>query len=281
MCKRTIRTNTRLILALALFIAGILPADAFAQRRKEVKWKKVNLLIYTRNGKGYVHDNIPAAVQAIKDLGVKKGFHTEVSDDPAVFTEDNLKKYQALVFTSTNNNVFDNDTQKVAFMRYVQAGGGFVGIHSVTGTERKWDWFKRLVGGTFVRHAKFQKFSELIVDKNHPSTASLPEHWENEDECYYITTINPDLHVLVAHDLTTVEDKEKPEIYGNTFPSVWCHEFDGGRQWYTALGHSAAKYSDPVFMQHILGGIEWVVQGRRKLDYSKAHAKSPNDPLPY
>ncbi len=281
MYKRTIRTNTRLILALALFIAGILPADAFAQRRKEVKWKKVNLLIYTRNGKGYVHDNIPAAVQAIKDLGVKKGFHTEVSDDPAVFTEDNLKKYQALVFTSTNNNVFDNDTQKVAFMRYVQAGGGFVGIHSVTGTERKWDWFKRLVGGTFVRHAKFQKFSERIVDKNHPSTASLPEHWENEDECYYITTINPDLHVLVAHDLTTVEDKEKPEIYGSTFPSVWCHEFDGGRQWYTALGHSAAKYSDPVFMQHILGGIEWVVQGNRKLDYSKAHAKSPNDPLPY
>ena len=67
----------------------------------------------------------------------------------------------------------------------------------------------------------------------------------------------------------------------HTFPSVWCHEFDGGRQWYTALGHSAAKYSDPVFMQHILGGIEWVVQGNRKLDYSKAHAKSPNDPLPY
>jgi uncharacterized protein len=281
MYKRTIRTNIRLILALALFIAGLLPGDAFAQRRKEVKWKKVNLLIYTRNGKGYVHDNIPAAVQAIKDLGVKKGFHTVVSDDPTVFTEDNLKKYQALVFTSTNNDVFDNDTQKVAFMRYVQAGGGFVGIHSVTGTERKWDWFKRLVGGTFVRHAKFQKFSEVIVDRNHPSTAALPEHWENEDECYYITTINPDLHVLVAHDLTTVEDKEKPELYGNTFPSVWCHEFDGGRQWYTALGHSAAKYSDPVFMQHILGGIEWVVQGNGKLDYSKAHAKSPNDPLPY
>jgi hypothetical protein len=156
-----------------------------------------------------------------------------------------------------------------------------VGIHSVTGTERNWDWFKRLAGGTFVRHAKFQKFKQLIVDSTHPSTNFLPRNWENEDECYYIKTINPDLHVLLAHDLNSVTDEDKPVIYGNTFPSAWCHQFDGGRQWYTSLGHDDKMYSDELFLKHIMGGIEWTVNGNQPLDYSKARATSPNDPLPY
>lgn len=268
----------KLLLAVFLFCSCSVSRNS---GNEKVDWHNINVLVYTKNGKGYVHDNIPAAVASIREMGAQHGFNVEVSDDPAIFTEENLKKYNALIFTSTNNDVFDTEAQKVAFMRYTQAGGGFVGIHSVTGTERKWDWFKRLVGGTFVRHAPMQKFKQLIVDKNHLSTSFLPEHWENEDECYYITTINPDIHVLLAHDLSTVNDKAKPDIYGNSFPSAWCHEFDGGRQWYTALGHRGAMYSDPLFRKHILGGIQWVVQGNRKLDYSKATATTPDAPLPY
>jgi type 1 glutamine amidotransferase len=273
--SRSIKTVLVLLIAVFSF-SGI----AYAQKTN-VKWNKVRVLVYTKNGKGYVHDNIPSAVACVQQLGKQNGFAVDTSSDPAVFTDDNLKKYNALVFTSTNNETFDTDAQKVAFMRYTQAGGGFVGVHSVTGSERKWEWFKRLVGGTFVRHAKFQKFQQVIVDKTHPSSNFLPEHWTNEDECYYITTINPDIHVILAHDLTTVDDKDKPLLYGNSFPSVWCHEFDGGRQWYTALGHPKTLYADPLFMKHILGGIQWVVQGNKSLDYSKAHAKSPEDPLPY
>lgn len=248
---------------------------------KTVTWKNVNVLVYTKNGTGYVHNNIPAAVRSIQEMGAENGFKVDVADTSLVFTEDNLKKYNVLIFASTNNEVFDTDAHKVAFMRYVQAGGGFVGIHSVTGTERKWPWFKRLIGGTFVRHAKHQKFKEIIIDPTHPSTDFLPTHWERDDECYYIAEINPDIHVLAVHDLSTVEDKDKPVIYGNVFPSVWSHEFDGGRQWYTALGHDSVTYKEPVFRKHILGGLQWVVAGQKPLDYSKAHAVSPNDPLPY
>lgn len=251
------------------------------QGNQEVQWNKVRVLIYTKNGKGYVHDNIPSAVASIQQMAKENGFRADVSDDPGSFTEENLKNYNTVIFTSTNNDVFDTDAQKVAFMRYTQAGGGFVGIHSVTGTERKWDWFIRLVGGTFVRHAKMQPFKQLIVDKTNPSTNFLPENWENNDECYYIKTINPDIHVLMVHDLTTVDDKDKPVLYGDVFPSVWCHEFDGGRQWYTALGHRKEMYQDELFRKHILGGIQWVVQGNRSLDYSKARATTPLDSLPY
>lgn len=262
-----------LILLTSCSVAKNRPASA-------QNWNNIRVLVYTKNGKGYVHQNIPAAVKSIREMGSGSGFAVDVSDDPSVFTDDNLKKYNALIFTSTNNDVFDNDQQRLALRRYTQAGGGFVGIHSATGTERNWEWFKRLVGGTFVRHAKFQKFGQVIIDKNHPSTSFLPEHWENADECYYITTINPDLHVLLAHDLTTVDDPEKPAIYGNSYPSAWCHTFDGGRQWYTALGHDSTMYSDQLFRRHILGGIEWVVKDS-KLDYSKATAQSANEKLPY
>jgi type 1 glutamine amidotransferase len=248
---------------------------------KPVSWKNVHVLVYTKNGTGYIHDNIPAAVRSIQEMGAQNGFKVDVADTSLVFTEENLKKYNALIFTSTNNDVFDTDAHKVAFMRYIQAGGGFVGIHSVTGTERKWAWFKRLVGGTFVRHAKHQKFTEIIIDSKNPSTNFLPRHWEQNDECYYIAEINPDIHVLVVHDLTTVEDKDQPVTYGTVFPSVWCHEFDGGREWYTALGHDSASYKDPIFRKHILGGLQWVVEGEHPLDYSRAHAVSPADPLPY
>ena len=113
------------------------------------------MLVYTKNGKGYVHDNIPSAVKAIQQLGRENRFKVDVSDDPAVFTETNLKKYTFLLFPSTNNDVFDTDEQRVAFRRYMEAGGGFVGLHSVTGTERNWKWFKMMVGGTFLWHRQF------------------------------------------------------------------------------------------------------------------------------
>lgn len=267
----------------ALLFTGIFLSCSVTKHTGEgsVNWKKIRVLVYTKNGKGYVHDNIPSAVACIKRLGAAHGFSVDVSDNPADFTDNNLKKYNALIFTSTNNEVFDNDSQKVAMMHYIEAGGGFVGIHSVTGTERHWPWFIRMMGGTFVRHAKHQRFREIIVDTLHPSTSFLPRVWECNDECYYVTDINPDIHVLAVHDLTSVNDKDKPDIFGNVFPSVWCHEFDGGREWYTALGHDSATYSHPDFERHILGGIQWVIGKNKPLDYSKAHAKTPDDPLPY
>ena len=246
-----------------------------------VNWAKIKVLVYTKNGKGYIHDNIPSAVACIQRLGKQNGFSVDVSDNPEDFNDANLKKYNALIFTSTNNEVFDNDAQKVAMMRYIQAGGGFVAIHSVTGTERNWQWFKRLVGGTFVRHAKHQEFQEIIVDTTNISTSFLPRHWDVSDECYYTTDINPDIHVLTVHDLNTVTDDNKLTVYGAVFPSTWCHEFDGGREWYTALGHDGPRYSDPVFEKFIMGGIRWVIGKNQPLDYSKAHAQSPDDPLPY
>lgn len=137
--------------------------------RESVNWKKVKVLVYTKNGSGYVHDNIPSAVECILRLGKQQGFAVDTSSNPTVMTEGNLQQYTLLIFPSTNNDVFDTDAQRLAFRRYIEAGGGFVGIHSVTGTERNWQWFKMMLGGTFSWHAKFQKFTAKVLDLNIPA----------------------------------------------------------------------------------------------------------------
>ena len=100
--------------------------------------------------------------------------------------------------------MFDTDQQRLAFRRYIEAGGGFVGVHSVTGTERNWKWFKMMLGGTFSWHAKFQKFSVRVIDPSHPSVQGLPKVWEKEDECYFAKELYPGPKTLMAHDITTL-----------------------------------------------------------------------------
>lgn len=256
--------------------------------QKKVNWKKVHVLVYTKNGKGYVHDNIPSAVSCIQKLGSQHGFKVDTSSAPSVMTEDNLKKYTLIIFPSTNNDVFDTDEQRLAFRRYIEAGGGFVGIHSVTGTERNWKWFKMMLGGTFAWHAKFQKFTVKVLDPTHESMQGLPKVWEKEDECYFAKELYPGPKVLLAHDITSlnVSDTTQKNLvtknaqgYVELYPAAWAYNFDGGQTWVTTLGHDKKDYSDPVYVQHILQGIRYVAGQVKPLNFSKAYATSRDTPV--
>jgi type 1 glutamine amidotransferase len=221
------------------------------------------VLIYTKNGEGYVHENIAASVAALEKICAAEGILTDVSDLPSVFTPENLAQYDAIVFSNSNNKGFDNEAQKKAFQEYIRGGGGFAAIHSSNATARDWPWYWAMVGGKFIRHAPHQEFDVLVTDPDHPSTAHLPTRWTIEDECYYSFQLNPDIHVLLSADMTTIEDEGKDEYPGETFgqqfPLCWCHEFEGGRQWYTALGHDPWFYEDPLFVDHLKGGLLWIL----------------------
>ncbi len=224
------------------------------------------ILVYTRNqaGKGlYVHDNIAASVAAIRKLGAENGFGVDVSDDPAVFADQSLKSYKALVFDNTNNEIFDTDAQKAAFQRYIRSGGGFVGIHSASGSMRQWPWFWTMLGGKFKRHARLQPFTVSVLDPQDPSTVHLPASFRWTDEFYYLDNLAPDLHVLLAGDPAALDDPAKNDYpgarFGHRAPLAWRHQFDGGREWYIALGHKPEHYSDPKLTRLILGGIVWAM----------------------
>jgi type 1 glutamine amidotransferase len=242
----------------------------------EAQMKKMRVLVYTKNGAGYVHDNIPSAVACFQALSKEHKFPLDVSDDPAVFTEANLAKYQALVFTSTNNDVFATDAQRLAFRHYIEAGGGFVGVHSVTGTERNWPWFKMMVGETFSWHAKFQPFRILRIDSSHPSMKGVPQRWEKQDECYFGKELYPGIQVLMMHDLSSLDAKQADLInqhrglYKDYFPAVWTQKFQGGHVWVTTLGHDKSNYQDPTYQNHLWQGLNFVLDSVRNIDFSKA-----------
>ena len=243
------------------------------------------ILVYTKNGKGYVHDNIASAVNCIQNLGKQNNFKVDVSDDPNVFTEANLKKYQLLIFTSTNNDVFNNDEQRVQFRRYIEAGGGFVGVHSVTGTERNWTWFKMMLGETFSWHAKFQKFSIKNLAPSHPSMKGVPSLWTKEDECYFGKELYPGIQVLMAHDLSSLDTTQKEMIvqnagsFANYYPAVWYQHFEGGNIWVTALGHAKENYQEPTYINHLLQGIKYIANQYNGLNYKNAIAVTRDDQL--
>ena len=254
--KRSVRSLAYFGLA-GLLLGGV--AEAWAAERK--------VLVYTRNfvtnGTGYVHDNIQASVEAIKNMGAESGFAVEVSDDPKIFTDATLKPFSALIFSNSNNEAFEDDAQRGAFKRYIQGGGGFAGIHSASGSERDWPYFWSVLGGKFVRHPRFQKFVVRVADPKHPATVNLPKTFEWEDECYYTDHLNADIHPLLVTDPSKLDDPQKAtypgDRFGDALPLAWYQKFGGGREFYCALGHSKEAYANPILYKHLLGGILWIL----------------------
>lgn len=225
------------------------------------------VMVFTKTGR-YHHESIPAGVKAIEKLGSENNFKVYATADSNHFTDDNLKKYAAIIFCNTSGNVLSLQ-QKAAMERFVQAGGGFVGIHCASSTEKEWLWYTRLVGAIFTGHPEPQPGTIDVVDRSHPSTKQLPARWAWRDEWYNFKNIQPDLHVLLKADETTYKGGNN----GPNHPLAWWHDFDGGRSFYTALGHFDEAYVNPLYVQHLREGILYAIGDKVVLNYSKAKSK--------
>jgi uncharacterized protein len=204
---------------------------------------------------GFRHASIPAALDAIDELGAANGFTVDRSEDAADFTDANLANYNAIVFVSTTGD-FLNDEQQAALQQYIRGGGGYAGIHAAADAEYDWAWYGQLTGAYFDRHPAIQQATIKVEDKNHPSTAHLGDTWVRTDEWYDFRT-NPrgSVNVLMTVDESTYTGGGM----GADHPIAWYHAFDGGRAWYTALGHTDTSYAEPDFRQHLLGGIQYAI----------------------
>ena len=216
------------------------------------KQEKIRVLIFSKTN-GFRHSSIPVGIAAIKKLGAENGFDVDATEDSTMFNTNNLKKYAAVIFLSTTGKVLGTPEEK-ALQDYIHNGGGFMGIHAATDCEYKWQWYGDLVGGYFKSHPKQQMAKFMVVDKNHPATKDLPDVWERFDELYNFKYLNPNLKVLIKIDEHSYTGGEN----GDNHPMAWYHEFEGGRAFYTELGHTEESYSEPLYLKHILGGIRWV-----------------------
>ncbi|MEX2368074.1 MAG: ThuA domain-containing protein, partial [Balneolaceae bacterium] len=232
--------------------------------------EKPRVLVFSKTA-GFYHNSIPDGIEAIQKLGDENGFEVDTTKNAGMFTEENLKGYSAVIFLSTTGDVL-NHYQEAEFERYIQAGGGYVGIHAAADTEYQWGWYGRLVGGYFADHPgindphpNVQEGTLEVEDKNHPSTEFLPDQWTRTDEWYSYKNFNEDVNVLMTID----EASYQGGLDMGYHPMAWYHEYDGGRAFYTAGGHTSESYSEDLFLQHLLAGIQYAIDDNRR-DYSQA-----------
>jgi len=213
----------------------------------------LDVLVFSKTAE-YRHDSIPDGIRAIEALGEKLGWSVEATEDASSFADDHLARFDVVVFLMTTGDVLD-ESEQAAFERFVQSGKGYVGIHAASDTEYDWPWYGELVGAYFKSHPEIQEATYKVEDRSHPATRHLPERWTRVDEHYnFDHNPRPDVHVLISLDESSYEVGE--DAMGD-HPAAWIHEVDGGRAFYTALGHTKESYADEVFLRHLEGAITW------------------------
>ena len=234
-----------------LIVFSVLGGPASRIAEAESTQPQFAVLVFSKTT-GFRHDSIADGIAAIKTLGADHGFSVDSTEDAARFTDAALARYKVVVFLSTTGDILD-DGQKAAFERYIRSGGGFAGIHSASDTEYQWAWYGRLVGAYFASHPEIQRATVRIEDLGHASTEDLPQIWERTDEWYNFRS-NPRgaVHVLATLDEATYSGGKM----GPDHPIAWCQMIDGGRSWYTAMGHTKESYAEPLYRLHLVGGIE-------------------------
>ncbi len=248
--------------ALFLFMQGHsigAPSDQHLETATATNNRATNgmpmILVFSKTA-GFRHASIADGIVAIRKLAAEHNVHADFTEDATAFTTANLARYRAVVFLSTTGTILDSE-QKAAFEHYIHAGGGYAGIHSATDTEYSWAWYGRLVGTFFKSHPQVTRATLHVEDHKHPSTVMLPEKWERVDEWYnFRTNPRPGVHVLLTLDETTYKGGEM----GQDHPIAWYHDFEGGRAWYTALGHTPESYREPLFVAHLWGGIAYAAR---------------------
>ncbi len=245
------------IAALAAGLAVLIPIVPAAQA--PAAEPAFSVLVFSKTA-AFRHSSIPDGIAAIEKLGAEHNFAVDATEDATVFNDANLAQYDSVIWLMTTGDVL-NDAQQDAFERYIQAGGGYVGIHSASDTEYDWSWYGGLVGAYFRDHPAIQQATVNVAGQNTAATRGLPDDWVRTDEWYNFRT-NPRRHVRV---LATVDESTYDPVgytggfMGDDHPLAWCQRYDGGRAFYTGMGHTSDSYREPLFLQHILGGIEMAV----------------------
>lgn len=214
------------------------------------------LLVFTKT-EGFRHASIPDGVSALRQLASENNWQIEHTEESGVFTSDTLNDYAAVIFLNTTGDIL-NTSEQAAFESYIRQGRGFVGIHSATDTEYDWNWYGQLVGAYFDGHPQIQEARLEVVNTEHLSTGHLPETWIRTDEWYNFKEISPDINVLILLDETSYEGGTN----GDYHPAAWYQEFDGGRVFYTAGGHTSESYNSDLFLEHLTGGIRSVIESQ-------------------
>jgi len=252
----------KILLGISFLIFSFSSLRAFSEQ--------FNVLLFTKTD-GWHHKSINAAVTAMQALAEKNFFTVDWQEDPKLINDDNLKHYDVIMFLLTTGDIL-NDDEQAAMERFIRSGKGFVGVHSASDTEYDWDWYSKMVGRNFHIHPLVQTARVKVLDRNFPGLEYFPDQFLWTDEWYEFGPEHAkDLHYILSVDESTYDPnadwgRVAGHGMGKFHPLSWYHYYDGGRAFYTALGHIGANYSDPNFMHHIYGGLYWAATGKGIVD---------------
>jgi len=261
------------------YFAGIsvLLASFLFQSATLTAQKQFKALLITETA-GWHHESIPNGITAIENLADRHNFDLKLQQEAIPITDEGLKDIDVVIFLSTTADIFDENEQQ-AFGRFIRSGKGYVGIHAAADTEYDWAWYTQLVGRMFHIHPAQQTAVLTIENHNFPGLEHFPDRLLWTDEWYeFGEEKTPGLKYLVAVDENTYDPVvtwkgRDRDSNGNTIdrvgkgmgdfhPISWYHEFDGGRAFYTALGHIKKVYENQWFLDHLYGGIYYAATGK-------------------
>ncbi len=218
----------------------------------------LHVLLFSKTAAGaYRHDSIPAGITMVEQLAAQNEWELTKSENSTVFNDATLATFDVVIMLQTSGMVWDNDAQRAAAQKYMRGGGGFVAIHNATdmNIEQQFPWWDQMLGMTMTQHSATVSGTAKVADRKHPSGKGLPDRWTRTEEWYnFNRSARGDAHVLVTADETTYDAGQYK--MGADHPISWCRNFEGGRLWATAMGHQASSYSEPLFREHVKGGVE-------------------------
>ena len=204
----------------------------------------------------------------------------QVDDDAtgAPFTSlDDLLQYDVIVFSNTSGADLLDAAQRANFEAFIANGGSLLGIHAASDTYRHstangnntgvWDYYAELIGASVQENPNHVSGTPLYAMEHigtHASTANLPDPWAKNEEYYYweggYFGAN---NVEVLRVEGTVGPNGGVNSYDAPRAMSWYRELaEGGRVFYTALGHSTTNFTDDVlFRTHVRDGLVWLMDG--------------------
>jgi type 1 glutamine amidotransferase len=229
------------------------------------------------------------AEKLLSGLGQTNHIEFTFTKDGRVFTPDNIAQFDAFFFYTTGD-LTETGTDgyppmskdgKAAFLQAIQKGKGFIGTHSATDTfhspgnkdlgPARWkndgdnvDPYVRMIGAEFIIHGGQQKGHMISADPKFPGMSQMPADFAPQEEWYTLKNFAPDLHVLLVQDTSHLEKTGGNHCYDRPpYPATWAHQYGKGRVFYTSMSHREDVWSNPVFQQVLLGGINWAVRNAK------------------
>ncbi len=211
-------------------------------------------------GPAGVHGVLDQATRGVAEIADMCGLRSYACDDVRTLGDDTLYRARVLALFTIGETPWSM-VQRAEIMARVRRGDlAVVAIHSATDSCYGWPFYRDLVGARFDGHPWTQTVTLDVCDRKHPACAHLGEEWRWHDEVYQFRDLRPDARVLLRvrdDELDLDASGAKQPDFG--FPLSWCFTEGAGRVFSTSLGHFPAAWESPTYLQHLVGGLAWVL----------------------